>query len=298
VKVTIHQTATRAPHQPAKRRQPAPQRLTQRLWITTLAVGLIAVLINVPWLNALLVSFKTEGDIAKGALAAHFAPTTEHYRNALGAAGYDFPKFFMNSTLIALGAVVLVMIIAVPSTYAAVRLGFFGRLIMNTSSVLRLLPAIFFAVPYFLLMSNLRLFDTVPGLVLANTFLNLPLGIILLSAGFRDIPTEIEEAAWVDGASVYRTLFSVVIPLLAPSLVAVAVLVFIFSWNDYLFALVLSSSQATPVTLGAANFVTSTGIRWGDISAATVLSTLPPVLFAVFAQRYLVSGLSAGAVKG
>lgn len=291
-------TVTRARRQPGERVLPAPRCRNQRLWITTVAVAVIAVVINVPWLNALLVSFKTEGAIGRGALSTHFTPTTEHYRNALGAAGYDFPKFFLNSTLIALGAVVLVMIIAVPSTYAAVRLGFFGRLIMNTSSVLRLLPAIFFAVPYFLLMSNLRLFDTVQGLVLANTFLNLPLGIILLSAGFRDVPTEIEEAAWVDGASVYRTLFSVVIPLLAPSLVAVAVLVFIFSWNDYLFALVLSSSQATPVTLGAANFVTSTGIRWGDISAATVLSTLPPVLFAVFAQRYLVSGLSAGAVKG
>lgn len=88
------------------------------------------------------------------------------------------------------------------------------------------------------------------------------------------------------------------LPLLAPTMVAVSVLVFIFSWNDYLFALVLSTSDATPVTLGAANFITSTGIRWGDISAASVLSTLPPLLFAVFAQRYLVSGLSSGAVKG
>ncbi len=269
-----------------------------RRWGTTVAVGAIALVVNIPWLNALLVSFKSEGDIGRGALPTHFAPTVEHYKNALGAAGYDFPKFFLNSTLIALGAVVLVLVIAIPSTYAAVRLGFGGRLIMNASSGLRLLPAIFFAVPYFLLMSNLHLLDTVPALVVANTFLNLPLGIILLSAGFRDIPLEVEEAAWVDGASTYRTLFSVVVPMLAPSLVAVAVLVFIFSWNDYLFALVLSSSNATPVTLGAANFVTSTGIRWGDISAATVLSTLPPVLFAVFAQRYLVSGLSSGAVKG
>lgn len=270
----------------------------RRRWGTAVAMGVIVLVVNLPWLNALLVSFKTEGDIGRGALITNFVPTLEHYRNALGAAGYDFPKFFMNSTLIALGAVALVLLIAVPSTYAAVRLGFGGRLIMNASSGLRLLPAIFFAVPYFLLMANLHLLDTIPGLIFANTFLNLPLGIILLSAGFRDVPVEIEEAASVDGASAYRTLFSIVLPMLAPALVAVAVLVFIFSWNDYLFALVLSSSNATPITLGAANFVTSTGIRWGDISAATVLSTLPPLVFAVFAQRYLVSGLSAGAVKG
>jgi multiple sugar transport system permease protein len=270
----------------------------RRLWGTTLAVAAIAVVVNVPWLNAILVSFKSDGDIARGALSTTFSPTVEHYNNALGAAGYDFPRFFLNSMLIALGAVLLVLVIAVPSTYAAVRLGFGGRLLMNSASGLRLLPAIFFAVPYFLLMSNLRLLDTVPALIVANTFLNLPLGIILLSAGFQDIPMEVEEAAAVDGASTYRTLFSVVVPMLAPTLVAVAVLTFIFSWDDYLFALVLSTSNATPVTLGAANFVTSTGIRWGDISAATVLSTLPPVLFAVFAQRYLVSGLSSGAVKG
>lgn len=270
----------------------------RRAWGTTAAVGTIALVVNIPWLNALLVSFRTEGDIGRGALSTHLVPTLEHYQNALGAAGYDFPRFFLNSTLIALGAVALVLVIAIPGTYAAVRLGFGGRLVMNASSGLRLLPAIFFAVPYFLLMSNLHLLDTVPSLVLANTFLNLPLGIILLSAGFRDVPIEVEEAAWVDGASTYRTLYSVVLPMLAPTLVAVAVLVFIFTWNDYLFALILSTSNATPVTLGAANFVTSTGIRWGDISAATVLSTLPPVLFAVFAQRYLVSGLSSGAVKG
>ena len=287
---SVPQTSDRSPSPGGRRRR--------RLWGVTAAAGVIALVLNIPWLNAILVSVKSEGDIGRGALTTDFTPTTEHYANALGAAGYDFPRFFLNSALIAGGTVALVLVIAVPSTYAAVRLGFGGRFIMNSSSALRLLPAIFFAIPYFLLMSNLRLLDTVAGLVLANTFLNLPLGIILLSAGFRDIPLEVEEAAWVDGASTYRTLRSVVVPMLAPSLVAVAVLVFIFSWNDYLFALVLSSSNATPITLGAANFVTSTGIRWGDISAATLLSTLPPVLFAVFAQRYLVSGLSSGAVKG
>lgn len=243
---------TAGPSTPPRRR---------RLWGTTAIVALIALAVNVPWLNALLVSLKSEADIAASPAPWGFAPTSEHYANALGAAGYDFPRFFLNSIVIALGAVVLVLVIAVPSTYAAVRLGFGGTFVMNASSGLRLLPAIFFAVPYFLLMSNLRLFDTVAGLALANTFLNLPLGIILLAAGFRDLPIEIEEAAQVDGANTYQVLFRVLLPMLAPSLVAVAVLVFIFSWNDYLFALVLSSSEATPITLGAANFVTSTGIR-------------------------------------
>lgn len=269
-----------------------------RKWLFTLLAGIVALIVNVPLLNAALVSFKPDGEIAKNPLALPASPTLDHYANVLYASGYDFPRFFLNSALIAIGTVLVVLVIAIPATYAIVRLGFGGRWIISSASGLRLLPAIFFVVPFFILFSTLGLQDTIQGLIAANAFLNLPLAIILLSSALGDIPQEIEEAAAVDGASIYRTLGSIVLPLLAPTVVAVAVLVFIFSWNDYLFALVLSTSNATPVTLGAANFITSTGIRWGDISAASVLSTLPPLLFAVFAQRYLVSGLSSGAVKG
>lgn len=269
-----------------------------RKWLFTLLAGVVALIVNVPLLNAALVSFKPDGEIAKNPLALPASPTLDHYANVLYASGYDFPRFFLNSALIAIGTVLVVLVIAIPATYAIVRLGFGGRWIISSASGLRLLPAIFFVVPFFILFTTLGLQDTIQGLIAANAFLNLPLAIILLSSALGDIPQEIEEAAAVDGASIYRTLGSVVLPLLAPTVVAVAVLVFIFSWNDYLFALVLSTSNATPVTLGAANFITSTGIRWGDISAASVLSTLPPLLFAVFAQRYLVSGLSSGAVKG
>jgi multiple sugar transport system permease protein len=270
----------------------------RRMWLFTAVIGVIAIVINIPLLNSILVSFKPDGEIAKNPLGLPSSPTLDHYANVLYASGYDFPKFFANSAMIAIGTVILVLVIAIPGTYAIVRLRFGGRWIIDGASGLRLLPAIFFVVPFFILFSNMGLEDSIPGLIIANTFLNLPLAIILLAAGLRDIPQEMEEAAAIDGASVLKTLTSVVLPMLAPTIVAVSVLVFIFSWNDYLFALVLSTSNATPVTLGAANFITSTGIRWGDISAASFLSTLPPLLFAVFAQKYLVSGLSAGAVKG
>lgn len=280
----------------ARIRQAARRR--RRALLVTAATALVALAVNVPWLYAIVVSLESDGQISQGALSGFFAPTLEHYRNALGASGYDFPRFFLNSALIASGTVVLVLAIAIPSIYVGVRMNFGGRLMMNVAGGLRLLPAIFFAVPYFLLMSNLALIDTVPGLILADAFVNLPLAIILLAAGFRDIPREVEEAAWLDGAGAYRTLWSILIPMLSSTLVSVAVLVFLFSWDDYLFALVLSSSQATPITLGAANFVTSTGIRWGDISAAAVLSTIPPAIFVTLAQKYLVRGLANGAVKG
>ncbi|MDQ1578351.1 MAG: multiple sugar transport system permease protein [Microbacteriaceae bacterium] len=278
--------------------KPQTKAKNRRRWIYTLAVGLAALLVNVPLLNALLVSFKSNGDITGNPLALPAHPTVSHYTNVFYGAGYDFPRYFLNSGLIALGTVLLVLILAVPGTYASVRLGFGSSRIVHLASGLRLLPAIFFVVPLFILFSNMGLQDTIPGLIVADTFVNLPLAIILIAAGMQDLPVEVEEAAAMDGASIYRTLFSVVVPMLGSALVSVAVLTFIFSWEDYLFALVLSTSNATPVTLGAANFITSTGIKWGDISAASILSTLPPLVFAVFAQRYLVSGLSAGAVKG
>jgi len=291
-----HTSAAPATVSTAKRKPKSAK--SGRMWMFTAIVGIIAIIINVPLLNSILVSFKPDGEIAQNPLGLPTNPTLDHYANVLYASGYDFPKFFANSAMIAIGTVLLVLVIAVPGTYAIVRLRFGGRWIIDGASGLRLLPAIFFVVPFFILFSTMGLEDSIPGLVIANTFLNLPLAIILLAAGLRDIPHEMEEAAAIDGASVFTTLTKVVLPMLAPTIVAVSVLVFIFSWNDYLFALVLSTSNATPVTLGAANFITSTGIRWGDISAASFLSTLPPLLFAVFAQKYLVSGLSAGAVKG
>ena len=150
----------------------------RRRWIFTGIIGALAILINIPLLNAIVVSFKPTGEIGKNPLGLPTNPTLDHYANVLYASGYDFPRFFANSAMIAVGTVLLVLCIA-------------------------------------------------------NTFLNLPLGIILLAAGLRDIPVEIEEAAAVDGASIYRTLFSLVLPLLAPTVVAVAVLVFIFTWNDF-----------------------------------------------------------------
>jgi len=267
------------------------------LWSVTALAVLISFLLNLPLLNAINVSLKPDAQM-NAPLSAPTTPTLEHYANALGAAGYDFPTFFLNSFLISLGTVGLILIITVPACYAGLRLQFAKGLVVTSIIGLRLLPAIFFAIPIYVLFMTTGLLDTVVGLVLANTLLNLPLAIVLLSSGINDLPQEIEEAARVDGASVYRILRAIVVPILAPTLVAVAVLTFLFSWNEYLFGLILSSTQSTPITVGAANFVTSYGIRWGDLSALTVLSSIVPLGFAIFAQRFLVSGMTVGAVKG
>jgi multiple sugar transport system permease protein len=263
----------------------------RNLWATGLA-ALFAFFFMLPLLGAVYTSLRTDNAIASGPFVWEFDSNFTHYKNAMGAAGYDFASFFQNSILISTGTVILTTLISLPAAYSIVRLGFGGAWLLRIALSLRILPAVFFIIPFYKLFTNLSIVDSVRGLILANTFVNLTLALLIFSSTIKDLPYEIE------GAGVFRTLTSIVFPLMGPGLAAVGVLTFIFSWSDYLFAVVLSSSNATPVTVGAANFVTSYGVRWGDISAAVTLSVLPPLIFATLAQKYLVKGLSSGAIKG
>ena len=267
-------------------------------WWAFALIIILVLLFTAPLLGAIYTSLRSDEAIASGPFVWELDSNFLHYQNALGAAGYDFPKFFRNSVIISLGTVTLVVLIALPAAYSIVRLGFGGPWLLRMTITLRVMPAIFFLVPFYQMFSAAKLIDTVWVLILVDSFVNLTLALLILANAIAEIPREIEEAAVVDGADVYKILRLIVFPMLAPALVAVAVLVFLLSWSDYLFAVVLTASDATPVTVGAANFVTSYGVRWGDISAAVVLSVLPPLVFALLAQKYLVKGLSAGAVKG
>lgn len=270
----------------------------KRNWGLTTAVSVIVFIFLVPLTGAFYTSLRTDAAIASGPFVWEFDSNWTHYQNALGAAGYDFPSFFRNSIVISLGTVLLTILISFPASYAIVRLGFGGPWLLRLALALRITPAIFFVIPFYKLFTAYGLIDRPAGLILANSFINMTLALLVFAGAIKDMPLEIEEAAAVDGASIWMTLRKIVLPLLGPGLAAVGVLTFLFSWSDYLFAVVLTSSEATPVTVGAANFVTSYGVRWGDISAAVCLSILPPLVFATAAQKYLVKGLSSGAVKG
>lgn len=267
-------------------------------WWRTVVIALIALVINLPLLNAIFTSLKTDAAIGISPFSLEGGLNFDHFTAVLsGSSGYNFVGYLLNSAQLAIGTVVLVMLIAVPASYAIIRTGFGGSWLLELITSLRLVPAMFFAVPFFLIFSGLGIYDTVLGLILANTFVQLPLALLIIAGTLREIPIEIEEAAAIDGAGTYRNLFAIVLPLLAPGLVAVGIIVFVFAWSDYLFAVILSASGAVPVTVGAAFFVTSSGIQWGNLAAVTVVSVIIPLAFAFVAQRYLVRGLSAGAIK-
>jgi multiple sugar transport system permease protein len=257
-----------------------------------------AITFNLPLMGAVYNALRSDDAIASGPLVWELDPGFSHFQNALGAAGYDFPSFFRNSIIISLGSVLLVTLLAVPAAYAVVRLGFGGPWILRIAVALRVIPAIFFLIPFYLMFSRFGLIDSVLVLILVDGFINLTLALLIFANALAEVPIEIEESAAIDGASIYQRLRYIVLPILQPAMVSVAVLTFLFTWADYIFAVVLTANDATPVTVGAANFVTSYGVRWGDISATVVLSVLPPLVFALFAQRFLVRGLAAGAIKG
>jgi multiple sugar transport system permease protein len=225
-------------------------------------------------------------------------PTLENYVAVLGRA--DFIAAFVNSVLTSGGAVMLSLCVGVPAAYAFARFPFRGRSFLFFSLlVMRMLPPIAVLLPMFVLFNRLGLINTRPALVLAYTTFSLPLVVWVMRAFFEDLPRELEESAWVDGASRFVAFVIIVLPLARPGLAAAAILSLLMAWNDFLFAAVLTNNATRTLPVLMAGFSGGdTGIEWGPMTASGALVVLPVILFAFVAQRHLVVGLSSGAIKG
>jgi multiple sugar transport system permease protein len=271
------------------------RRLDNILWYIV-AVGSVLIFM-IPILNTIATSLKSDRDINSLPPKWIFQPIIDHYNNVISDAGYSFPDFFANSLVIALGASLLVVAINLPAAYCIVRFGLGRKRLFPFVVSLRLLPPVVFIVPFFIMFQAIDLLDTLVGLTLVNTLFNSPLALLLFVGFIQDLPREVEESAMIDGASSFQILRLIVLPLLLPGLSVVLVMTFLWAWNEFLFSLVLTFNQATTVTVGASLFVTAWGVRWGDIAAAITLSLLPTLMFTFFVQRYLVAGLTLGAIK-
>jgi multiple sugar transport system permease protein len=225
-------------------------------------------------------------------------PTFENYLAVFGRA--DFLQAFVNSLLVASGAVSLSLLVGVPAAYAIARFPFSGRNFLFFGLLaMRMLPPIAVLIPMYVLFSKIGLSTTRASVILAYTTFSLPLVVWIMRGFFEDLPRELEESAWVDGASRYQTFFHVVLPLIRPGLVAASILCLQLAWNDFLFSAVLTNNATrTLPVLMAAFSGGDTGVDWGGMTASGVLVILPVIIFSFFAQRHLVAGLSSGAVKG
>jgi multiple sugar transport system permease protein len=216
----------------------------------------------------------------------------------LGAPG--FLRVTLNSIVAAAAAVLLGFMLGIPASYALAKLRIRGRnVILGTLLCLSMFPAIANVAPLYLLFIRLGIRDSLLAVVLAHSVFALPFAVWTLTSFFQEIPDDLYRAARVDGCSHLGILRHVVLPLAAPGLLSVGLLVFIFSWNEFIYALTLTASErARTLPVAIALFPGLHEIPWGEIAAASILATLPTVLLMLIFQRRIVSGLTAGAVKG
>jgi len=222
----------------------------------------------------------------------------DNYRTVLFNS--NIPRYFLNSVVISLGATAISIVLAALTAYGFARFNFRGRNAMQASILIsQLLPTATIIVPLYVLLSRFGLVNTYLGLILVYLIHTLPLYVWLLINYFRAIPYEIEEAALVDGCTRLQALWKVVFPLAAPGIFTASILVFIFAWNEFFFALiVLTSPGLQTLPVGIALFPGEYTMPWGEIAAATTIATLPLIGLTLLFQRRIIRGLSAGAVKG
>lgn len=277
-------------------RRVAARRIAWEQWLLHLAVIVIVLAAMAPFLWLLVMSVKTQEEIFAFPPRLVFTPTLEHYRALWNTA---FRRSFVNSAVVSAASTVLAMLVGVPGAYALSRATFGGAGQLNLwILVSRMAPPIAFTIPYFLVYRHLGLLDTRTGLVIVYLTFNLSLVVWLMRSFFDATPRSLEEAAWIDGANLWQALVRIVLPLSAPGLAATAILCFLYAWNDFFFALILTRTEAMTAPVAVVNFMNYEGWEWGRIAAGGTLVMLPVLVFSFLVRNFLVRGLTAGALKG
>ncbi len=291
---TIEQNRIRPPRPLGQR-----MRLARLLKYALVAVALFATLAPVYWM--VTISLKSEIDqFGVPPRWFLFRPTLAHYRDAFFTR--SFGQYLVTSLIVAVSSTACAMLLGTLAAYALAQFRWPHRIGTRLSLWIlstRMFPPIVTAIPLFLMMRDVRLLNTRASLIIVYTAFNLPFVVWMMRGFFQEIPRDLEEAARVDGDSRLGALRRIVLPLVAPGLAATAIFCLIISWNELLFALILTQTDAAmTLPVGIAGRVTQYEIKWGVMSAAGVVAMMPILVFALMVQRYLVRGLSLGAVKG
>ena len=258
----------------------------------TIAVILMFFLAPFGWM--LLNSFKTPIEVITLPPKLVFEPTTANYENVFGS--QNFGKYLLNSIIVGAGSVGIGLLIGLPAAYSIAKWD--QRGVATAILLARIVPGITFLVPLFILFRQVRLVDTFASLILTHALVGLPFIVTVMVPFFKGIPVELEEAARIDGATLLQTLRKVILPISGPGIVTASILAFVFSWNNFMFSVVLATNQTKTVPVAIYNFISYAQVDWGGLMAAAVVITLPVLVLALATQRYIVRGLTAGAVKG
>ncbi|WP_010269029.1 carbohydrate ABC transporter permease [Paenibacillus senegalensis] len=249
-----------------------------------------------PLLWLFLTSFKNRVDAFSIPPKFIFTPTMNNYGQVLQNS--DFLANYANSLQVALLTIVFSLLLGIPAAYALARFNMKGKddtafWILTT----RMAPPIMVVLPFYLTYSQLNLLDTTSGLVIVYMLINLAFVVWMMKGYFESIPEALEEAARIDGTSRLGAMLRVTLPLSAPGIASASIFCFIMSWNEFIFALILSGESTKTVPVAVTSFITFEGIRWGEIAAAGTLIVLPVLIFGIAIQKYLVQGMTMGSVK-
>lgn len=268
-----------------------------RRWVGTLlhrlAVLLVVAFFLLPFCIMLSNSLKPEVYINAYPPVVLFQPTLSHFAEVFRR--YPFVSYMLNSAVISVSATALGFVIGIPMAYAIAR--FALRRLITLVLVVRMIPYVSLLIPWFLMAQRANLVDTYPPMILTHLLFTVPYAAMILVGFFEDIPRALEEAAWIDGCSRFEAFARIALPLTLPGIVAAGIIAFTYSWNNFLFALVLTGAKTKTLPVAVYGFLTADQIDWGGLSAAATLITAPVLIFVFFAQRYLIRGLVAGAVK-
>lgn len=254
-----------------------------------------------PLFFTLLTALKFRRDIISGRFF-DFTPTWNNFLALFEGSRGLFGEYTLNSLIAGVGSTILVVAIAALAAYALSRFQWskwLSGVLLAWLLFVYMLPPITFAGPYYVISRAVGLYDTPWVLVFAHAVITLPFAVWLLQSFFAEVPKELEEAAYIDGATNVQAFFQIVLPVVRGGLVATAILTFIFSWKDFLFALILTSTpEGSTIPVGIAGFVQEYDLKYGEMSAAAILATIPGVIMIMFAQRHIIKGMTMGALKG
>lgn len=264
---------------------------------SVLFIAMVIALIPIVWLfynsfrlSRNIISLENPTDFTLYNYKTLFSPTS------------DFTALFLNSVGLVLFTTILCLAIGLLAAYSLSKFRWpwaFTVTILGAATFIQLVPPVALAPSFYVILNNFYLYNSVTGLVLVNTVFNLPFAIFLLKVYFDSIPDDLKEAALVDGAKQWTVFWRIMVPLAKPGIGAVAILVAILTWNEFLMALSLTStSNAQTITVGIATYIQQYQVRYGDMSAAAAIATIPIIVVAAIAHRYIVTGLTGGAVKG
>lgn len=251
-----------------------------------------------PYVYLLMTSLKPAADVQQ--IPPRFFPETislENFNTVLGTA--TLPKAFLNSLVVAILTTVLSLVLAVPAAYVATQ---YRRpitvLFLLFALITRMVPAVSLGVPLFQLLKTLGLLDTTTGLVLAHTSTAVPLALLLMAAFFEGVPKELEDAARMDGCTRFQAFAKIILPVMKSGIAITALFSFITSWNEFLYALLLTSESAKTAPIVIAEYNSVYGLAWGPMTASAILYSLPVIIVTLVLQKQIIGGLTFGAVKG